>query len=137
MGLVGHRPEIDEADGFDAAGLHFIKGTNTLGLGLTFAMHFAEACLPVAAVMLFLAAFVFVEVEQQLKALVVGAHGGEEVGLLQIEDLAHGLGLSVRALAESGAGVLFVFLAPEFQGEAADPGCRGLPIPTVGGGWFR
>jgi len=27
--------------------------------------------------MLFLAAFVFVEVEQQLKALVVGVHGGE------------------------------------------------------------
>ena len=75
--LVGHRPEVDEADGFDAAGLHFIKGANSLGLRLAFAMHFAEACLPIAAVMLLLAAFVIVEVEQQLKALVVGAHGGE------------------------------------------------------------
>ena len=44
MVSVGHRPEIDEADGFDAAGLHFIEGTNALGLCLTFVWQFVEAC---------------------------------------------------------------------------------------------
>src|SRR5580700_3808345 len=109
MELVGHRPEIDEADGFDTTGLHFIKSVNALGLRLAFAMHFAKTCFPVAAVMLLLAAFVLVEVEQQLKALVMSAHGGDQVRLLQIEDLAHSLSLSFGALAESSAGVLFVF----------------------------
>jgi hypothetical protein len=81
-------PEINEGDGFDATGLHFVQGTDTLGL--SFILQFIESRAPVALVMLLLPAFVIVELRQY--------HGGEQVGLLQIEDLAHGFGLGAGEL---------------------------------------
>jgi hypothetical protein len=102
----GDRPEVGEADGFDAVGFRLVESEDAGWFHREIVIDVLQPALPVAAIGFQLAAFDFVEAREERGSGAVTCFR-EDAFPLVLEDLAHAIRLEAATFSQASFGIRF------------------------------